>query len=73
MPSFRPWDLADVIDIHLDRAYGINFASLPGSEALLLRIAHAFEQATQVRSKGRTYAKATPRTQLADIVSFPCT
>ena len=51
------------------RPFGLTFAGRGNDESALLKYAYAFEQATQARKLGKTYAAATPKTQLVDIVS----
>ncbi|GAC94042.1 glutamyl-tRNA amidotransferase subunit A [Pseudozyma hubeiensis SY62] len=50
---------------------GITFTSQKWSEPLLLRIAHAYEQATHVRSQRKPYAAARAKSQIKDIVPPP--
>jgi amidase len=49
------------------RPFGVTFAGDAFSEAELLGIGYAYEQATQARKQGRTYAEATPQTQIETI------
>lgn len=58
-----------LIVVLTNRGFGITFAGVAFSEANLIRIAYAFEQATLVRKRGKTYSEATPKTQLKDIIS----
>lgn len=53
----------------LARPYGITFAGAGFSEEVLIKIAYAYEKVTQVRQQGKTYAEATPKTQLLDIIN----
>ncbi|KAJ6595105.1 amidase signature enzyme [Mycena vulgaris] len=48
--------------------FGLTFVGTAFSESKLLALAYAYEQATQVRLQRRAYDKATPKTQLADVV-----
>ncbi|PWZ02428.1 amidase signature enzyme [Testicularia cyperi] len=47
---------------------GITFTSRKWTEPLLLRIAHAYEQATQVRWSRQPYPAAKPKSQIKNIV-----
>ncbi|KAJ6557849.1 amidase signature enzyme [Mycena capillaripes] len=48
--------------------FGLTFVGTAFSESKLLAFAYAYEQATQTRLKTKAYEKATPKTQLADVV-----
>lgn len=48
---------------------GITFTSQKWSEPLLLRIAHAYEQATQVRFQRRPYTAARAKSQIKKLVA----
>ena len=47
---------------------GLAFLGKAFTEVQLLKLAYAYEQATQVRLKRKAYTKAIPKTQLKDIV-----
>ena len=49
--------------------YGLAFMGTAWSEAKLLALAYAFEQATQVRLKRRAFDAAVPRSQLSKVVA----
>ncbi|KAJ7060966.1 amidase signature enzyme [Mycena amicta] len=48
--------------------FGLTFVGTAFSESKLLAYAYAYEQATQTRLKQKAYEKATPKTQLVDVV-----
>ncbi|KAF7365550.1 Amidase domain-containing protein [Mycena venus] len=48
--------------------FGLIFVGTAFSESKLLALAYAYEQATQTRLKRKAYNKATPKTQLVDVV-----
>ncbi|KAF7316089.1 Amidase domain-containing protein [Mycena indigotica] len=48
--------------------FGLMFVGAAWSESKLLAYAYAYEQATNTRLKQRAYDKATPKTQLVDVV-----
>ncbi|KAK6992535.1 amidase domain-containing protein [Favolaschia claudopus] len=48
--------------------FGLTFVGTAFSESKLLAFAYAYEQATQTRLKRKAYEKATPKTQLVDVV-----
>ncbi|KAF8843435.1 amidase signature enzyme [Paxillus ammoniavirescens] len=53
-----------------DLPFGLCFMGTAYSEYRLIGLAYAFEQATQVRLKGRkAFAEAIPKTQLQDVMS----
>ncbi|KIJ05490.1 hypothetical protein PAXINDRAFT_21265 [Paxillus involutus ATCC 200175] len=53
-----------------DLPFGLCFMGTAYSEYQLISLAYAFEQATQVRLKGRkAFAEAIPKTQLKDVMS----
>lgn len=59
-------------DAPLDQApglpFGLMFVGARFSEAKLIALAYAYEQATHVRLKRKAYDKATPKTQLVDVI-----
>ena len=48
--------------------FGLSFLGAAFSEAALVRMAYAYEQATRTRLRVRAFPAAVPRTQLADVV-----
>ncbi|KAK7048003.1 amidase domain-containing protein [Favolaschia claudopus] len=77
--GFQPDDTEPVVngkDVPIDTApgmpFGLLFVGKAFSESKLLSYAYAYEQATQTRLKRRAYEKATPKTQLVDVVGKEC-
>ena len=72
--GFRPegekMDKAEpIIDVGPGMPYGLAFVGTAWSEAKLLSLAYAFEQATQVRLKRKAFDAAIPKTQIVDVVA----
>ncbi|VDB96526.1 unnamed protein product [Peniophora sp. CBMAI 1063] len=57
-----------VIDIGPGQPYGLAFMGTAWSEARLLSLAYAFEQATQVRLERKAFDAAIPKTQFVDVM-----